>query len=204
MAITNGLCSLSDVKSAMNIFDSTDDSRLELAVEAASRMIEADCNRRFYQDAGVSARIFSALSGVLVLTDDISTVTGLIVKTDTGFDGTFDQTWTSADYQLEPLNGIVDGQAWPYTQIRAVESLTFPYSRTRAVVQVTARWGWAAVPTAVKQAAIIQSISVFKSVEAPFGALGLPDTGILRIRSGLHPSAAMLVAPYRRDAVLVA
>ena len=204
MAITNGLCSLSDVKSAMNIFDSTDDSRLELAVEAASRMIEADCNRRFYQDAGVSARIFSALSGVLVLTDDISTTTGLIVKTDTGFDGTYGQTWTAADYQLEPLNGIVDGQSWPYTQIRAVESLTWPYSRTRAVVQVTARWGWSAVPTAVKQAAIIQSISVFKSVEAPFGALGLADTGILRIRSGLHPSAAMLVAPYRRDAVLVA
>jgi hypothetical protein len=204
MAISNGLCSLSDVKSAMNIFDSTDDSRLELAVEAASRMIEADCNRRFYQDSTVSARIYAALSGVLVLTDDISTTTGLIVKTDTGFDGTFAQTWTTADYQLEPLNGIVDGQVWPYTQIRAVESLTFPYSRTRAVVQVTAKWGWAAVPTAVKQAAIIQSISVFKSVEAPFGALGLADTGILRIRSGLHPSAAMLVAPYRRDAVLVA
>lgn len=204
MTITNGLCSLSDVKSAMNIFDSTDDPRISLAVEAASRMIEADCNRRFYQDASVSTRVFTPLSGFLVLTDDISTTTGLIVKTDTGFDGTFGQTWTSADYQLEPLNGIVDGQVWPATQIRAIESLTFPYSRTRAVVQVTAKWGWSAVPTAVKQAAIIQSISVFKSVEAPFGALGLADTGILRIRSGLHPSAAMLVAPYRRDAVLVA
>lgn len=204
MTITNGLCSLSDVKSAMNIYDSTDDSRLELAVEAASRMIEADCNRRFYQDANVSARLYQPLAGNLVLTDDISTTTGLLVKTDTGYDGSFTQSWATGDYQLEPLNGIVDGQAWPYTQIRAIESLTYPRMLNRATVQVTARWGWAAIPSPVKQAAIIQSIATFKAVEAPFGALGLGDTGILRIRSGLHPSAAMLVAPYRRDAVLVA
>jgi hypothetical protein len=204
MAITNGLCSLSDVKQAMSIYDSTDDGRIELAINTASRMIEAECNRRFYQDANASARVYVASTYTLTLTDDISTTSGLIVKTDNGATGTFSQTWTSSDYQLEPLNGVIDGQSWPYTQIRAIRSLTFPFDYGQALVQVTARWGWAAVPDPVKQAGIIQAVSIFKAAEAPFGALGLAETGILRIRSGLHPTALALVQPYRRDAVLVA
>lgn len=204
MAITNGLCSLSDVKTAMSVYDSTDDGRIELAINTASRMIEAACNRRFYADANASARTYVATTHVLTLTDDISTTTGLIVKTDPGATGTFTETWQAADYQLEPLNGIVDGQTWPYTQIRAIRSLTFPFDYGQALVQVTAKWGWSAVPDPIKQAGIIQSIAIFKAAEAPFGALGLAETGILRIRTGLHPTVAGLIAPYRRDPILVA
>jgi hypothetical protein len=204
MTITNGLCSLSDVKTAMSIYDSTDDGRIELAINTASRMIEAACNRRFYQDAGVSARTYVATTYGLVLTDDISTTTGLIVKTDPGAMGTFTETWTSSDYQLEPLNATIDGQAWPYTQIRAIRSLTFPFDYGQALVQVTARWGWTAIPDPIQQAGIIQSIAIFKAAEAPFGALGLAETGILRIRSGLHPTAQALIEPYRREPILVA
>ncbi len=204
MTITNGLCSLSDVKTAMSIYDSTDDGRIELAINTASRMVEAACNRRFYQDAGVSARTYVATTYSLVLTDDISTTTGLIVKTDPGAAGTFTETWTSSDYQLEPLNATIDGQAWPYTQIRAIRSLTFPFDYGQALIQVTARWGWAAIPDPIKQAGIIQSIAIFKAAEAPFGALGLAETGILRIRSGLHPTAQALIEPYRREPILVA
>ena len=203
MAISNGLCTLSDVKQAMNVFDSVDDVRIELAIEAASRMIEAQCNRRFYKDANASARTFVATNPALVLCDDFYTATGLVVRTDTGMDGTFAQTWTSADYQLEPLNQIIDGQPWAWTQIRAIEGLEFPMFYGQALVQVTAKWGWDAVPSAVKQAAIIQAITIFKSVEAPFGSLGVIETGVLNLRRGLHPTAALLVGPYRRDPVLV-
>lgn len=204
MTVSNGLCSLSDVKQAMNLFDSVDDGRIELAIEAASRMIEAECNRRFYKDANASARTYVATNPALVLCDDFYTATGLVIKTDTGLDGSFSQTWTAADYQLEPLNGVVDGQPWPWTQVRAIEALEFPSFYGQALVQITAKWGWSAVPSAVKQAAVIQAITVFKSVEAPFGSLGVVETGVLRLRSGLHPTAALLVAPYRRDPVLVA
>lgn len=203
MAITNGLCSLSDVKTAMSIYDSNDDDRLELAITTASRMLEGICNRRFYQDAGVSARVFTALNDDLCFVDDISTTTGLIVKTDPQLTGTFSQTWAATDYQLEPLNNIIDGQSWPTTQIRGVKFLEFPRFENRAGVQVTARWGWAAIPDAVKSAGIIQSVAVFKAAEAPFGAMGLAETGIIRVRA-IHPTAAALVAPYRRDPILVA
>lgn len=204
MTITNGLCSLSDVKQAMSIYDSTDDGRIELAVNTASRMIEAACNRRFYQDSVVSARTYLATTGGLVLTDDISTTTGLIVKTDDTATGTFGTTWAATDYQLEPLNAVIDGQAWPYTQIRAISSRTFPFDYGQALIQITAKWGWAAVPDPIKQAGIIQSVAIFKAAEAPFGALGLAETGILRIRNGLHPTAQALIEPYRREPILVA
>ncbi len=204
MAITNGLCSLSDVKTAMSVYDSTDDGRIELAINTASRMIEAACNRRFYADTNATARTYVATTYALALTDDISTTTGLIVKTDPSATGTFTETWQAADYQLEPLNSVIDGQAWPYTQIRAIRSLTFPFDYGQALVQVTAKWGWPAVPDPIKQAGIIQSIAIFKAAEAPFGALGLAETGILRIRTGLHPTVSGLIAPYRRDPILVA
>ena len=74
MAITNGLCSLSDVKQAMNVYDSNDDQRIELAVNAASRMIEAECNRRFYADSNATARTYVALNRGLTHIDDISTL----------------------------------------------------------------------------------------------------------------------------------
>jgi hypothetical protein len=204
MTITNGLCTLSDVKTAMAVYDNTDDGRIELAINTASRMIEAACNRRFYADSVATARVYTATTYTLTLTDDISTTSGLIVETDPGAMGTFSQTMTSSDYQLEPLNGIIDGQSWPYTQIRAIRSVTFPTDYGQALVRVTAKWGWSAVPDPIKQAGIIQTIAIFKAAEAPFGALGLAETGILRIRTGLHPTVAGLIAPYRRDPVLVA
>jgi hypothetical protein len=203
MAITNGLCSLSDVKGALRIADSMDDTRIEMAIEAASRLIEKECQRTFTQDANASARIYVASHSFLTLTDDISTTSGLIVKTDSAATGTFDQTWTSSDYQLEPLNGRIQGEAWPYTQIRAIRSLYFPRDGGQALVQVTARWGWASIPTAIKLATILQAEALFKAYDTPFGATAIADTGIMSLRA-LHPSAVALIKPYRKEAVLVA
>ena len=56
MAIVNGYCTLSGLKSFVGIGDGNDDTLLEDSVEAASRQIDAFCGRVFYADAGVSAR----------------------------------------------------------------------------------------------------------------------------------------------------
>lgn len=204
MAHQTNLCSTDDVKLALGITDTVDDTMIDLAVDAATNMIELWCGRQFGQDANTSSRVYVATNYQLVHVDDISTTTGLTVKTDTGGDGTFSQTWTTSDYQLEPLNGTINGQHWPYTTIRAIKSLTFPQDGGQALVQVTAKWGWAAIPYAVKQAAIIQSITIFKSPDAPFGATPFQDTGILRLRSALHPTAAALLSNYRVESVMVA
>lgn len=200
---------VSSVKDAMRInYDSDDDLLLTANVEAASRMIDGYCSRHFYADDSATARIFRASDCSVCHTDDISTTTGLVVETDTTGSGTFDVTWASTDYQLEPLNGRRSGQAWPYHTLRAVASREWPLygslSRHEALVRVTATWGWAAVPEPVAQACLIQAISLAKSKDAPLGFAGFGDMGALRMSAALHPTARTLLQPFRKHAVKVA
>ena len=211
--LTDRLVTEDDLKEILGIAvaDTTDDNRLTMAADAATQMVQAYCNRHFVQQATVSARTYVASTPFLVEVDDISTATGLIVKTDEDADGVFETTWASTDYQLEPLNGKLGGQNWPYTRIRAIKSREFPFDYGQALVQVTARWGWANpdaiddyVPHPVEQAAQIQGVSIFKSAEAPLGIAGFGDIGIMRLRQAMHPVAMALLAPYRKEQVQVA
>lgn len=212
MAVTNGYCTLVQLKSYIDqggnvTLDTGDDTELEFAINSASRSIDAWCNRRFYVDADVSARVFAAEHPTMLKVTDFSTSTGLVVKTDTTGDGTFDRTWASDDYQFEPLNGIVEGlEGWPYWRIRAIDDEAFPVDPTgRARVQVTAKWGWAAVPDAVLQACLVQSLANFKRKDAPFGVIGFDEmTGAVRAGGNLESAAQTLLAPYRRGDLIAA
>ena len=57
MAITNGYCTLTQIKAATKITDNIDDTLLEMAVESASRMIDAERDRNFYS-GGTATRDF--------------------------------------------------------------------------------------------------------------------------------------------------
>jgi hypothetical protein len=197
------LASADDVKEALGIPipDDVDDSRIDLACLAATQMIQQYCQRQFTPDDTASARIFVAESYALTFVEDFYTTVGLIVQTDPGRGGLFDQTWAATDYQLEPLNNKNYGEDWPYHTIRSTAGLYFPQYYGEALVKVTAKWGWTSVPSAVKQAAVLQAITIFKSSDAPFGATPFADTGILRLRSALHPTAAALVQNYRKEPV---
>lgn len=197
MAITNGYTERAVVKSALRITDADDDTVIDLVIETASRLIDGECNRRFHVDGSATARVFSAVQCGLVRVDDFSTLTGLVVKTDTTGDGTFDRTWASTDYQVEPLNAVSNGQAWAYTGLRAVgPSYLFP-TTAEAGVQITADWGWPTVPKPVENACLIQAIALFKAKDAPLGLLGGLDGPAVRVSSFLHPQARMLLAPFR-------
>jgi hypothetical protein len=197
------LCDSDDVKEALGIPipDSVDDVRIELACSAATQMIQQYCQRQFTTDDTATARVFVPENQYLVFTEDFYSTSGLVVQTDPGLDGSFSQTWSSTDYQLEPLNQENYGEAWPYHTIRPIESLWFPLDYGRVTVKVTAKWGWVSIPAAVQQAAILQAITIFKSSDAPFGATPFADTGILRLRSALHPTSAALVQNYRKTPV---
>ena len=177
--------------------------RLDDALAAASREIETWCDRQFNKATTATARVFPPLAAYTALVDDFHTTTGLIIATDTGDDGTFDTTWTAADYELEPMNGVVSGQAgWPYWRIRAVGAHTFPTcTRRRAPVQVTAQWGWAAVPGPVKEACLVTAAELFKLADAPFGVAGFGEFGAVRVR--MNSRAQALLAPYRRTPAVV-
>jgi hypothetical protein len=140
MAITNGYCTLAQVKAALRITDSTDDTLIEGSVEAASRLIDGYTLRNFYS-VGTATRLFTAPDPLYCPVDDLAG-TAITIQTSTQANGTFDVTFAVTDYQLEPLNGNLDGIAWAFDRIRAVGDYAFPMVSAnfgeQALVKVTA------------------------------------------------------------------
>jgi hypothetical protein len=196
MAITNGYASLQETKSALRITDSVDDSLLEMAIESASRLIDGYAGRQFFS-SGTATRYFTADDDFVCEIDDISS-SNITLVTAMDADAVFDTTWATTDYQLEPLNGVLDGQAWPYTRIRAVGDYLWPISGGEALVKLTAVFGWPSIPIAIKQATIIHASRIFKRLDSPLGVAGFGDLGVMRVSSSLDPDVAQLVAAYRR------
>ena len=186
---------LSELKTALGISGSGDDDFLNLGIDAAEQAINDLCGRKFTADGSASARTYRAQS-YLAVTDDISTLTGLVVKTDTSADGTFDTTWASTDYQVEPLNNIVKGRS--VNNLRAIGSYTYPvYGDGQVSVEVTAKWGWPAVPDTVKQAALMLASRLYGRKASPMGVIGVGDFGPVRI-SRSDPDIAFLLMDYKR------
>jgi len=198
MAVTNGYVDLALVKKALRITDDIDDQILELSIEAASREIDGYCERVFYQ--ATEARVFVPRDSFTCEIDDLVTLTTLKTST-TG--ETFDETWTSTDYQLEPLNGQAGGIASPATRIRAIGDYVFPTWEPRnvnnyeATVQVTGTWGWSQVPTAVEQAALLLTLRQYRRYESPLGVAGFDAMGVVRV-GRMDPDVQKLLMPFRR------
>ena len=199
MAIIDGYCSLADVKSALRIQDTVDDSLLELSIEAASREIDGFCERVFTSSTAV--RVYRPTDVFTVETDDIQSITTL--KTDTNGDGAFEITWSTSDFQLEPLNGISGGIKSPFYIIKAVGEYLFPIYEPRNVnsndasVQVSGVFGFATVPTAIRQATILLAMRQFKRYDSPTGVMGFGDLGVMRV-GRVDPDVEKLLMPFRR------
>lgn len=204
MALVNAYVTVAEVRRQFT--DSNlklDDTLLERAANATSRAIDRFCGRKFWQDADVVARVYRPREPYHVFVDDISTDTGLIVKTDTTGNGTYDTTWDAADYDLEPRNADVvasgdTGDPFAWWQITAIDGKTFPLHARRSTLQVTAKWGWSAVPDDVQEAAIIKAASLFRRKDAPFGVAGFGEFGAVRISPRGDPDVVELLQPYQR------
>lgn len=194
MAITNGYCSLNELKASLRITDNVDDSLLEIAIESASREIDSSCERTFY-NMGTATRYFVARDPYYCEIDDLSAIQTL--KTDPDGDGTYSITWAAGDYQLEPLNAFVSGIVSPYTAIRARDTYLFPEEEGEALVEVRGTWGWTTTPTAIKQATIIMASRIYKRNDSPLGVAGFGDIGVVRVGK-LDPDVEALIYPYKK------
>ena len=206
MALTNAYCSLEQLKLHLNVPDSFDDDKAEMAISAASRQIDAHCGdmRQLWLSSATSVRHFEVDDSTHCYVDDISTTTGLVVKVDTNGDGTYADTLTlNTHYILEPYNAAHKYPVRPYTEIEIVDG-TGGYFPTgpRPGVQVTAKFGWPAVPDDVTKACVIQAALLFKAQDATFGAAQLGLDGSTVFIGQLHATARGLLEPYvRRDAM---
>lgn len=195
MALTNAYCSLNELKAATRISDNVDDSLLEMAIESASRAIDSYTNRNFYS-SGTATRYYSPQNSYICETDDIISLSSL---TTLDADDNYTVTWAAKDYQLEPLNGFVDGFSVPYTRIRAIDDYVFDTLGGQATVKVVGVFGYSATtPMSIKQATIIQASRIYKRLDSPLGVAGFGDLGVVRVGSKLDPDVAQLVDSFRR------
>jgi uncharacterized phage protein (predicted DNA packaging) len=194
MAISNGYCTLDEVKSALRITDNTDDELLENAIEGASRRIDGYCGRRFYQQ-NATLSLYAIDSYTLPTQDDLYSVTTL--KTDDDGDGTYETTWTTGvDYQLEPLDAVITGQ--PIRTITAIGGKTFPLFSLPALpsAQIVGVWGWSAIPDDVREACVLLTMRGFARYNAALGVVGFADMAI-QVRA-IDPDVRDFLNPYRK------
>jgi hypothetical protein len=211
VTITNGYTTVAEVRDHLGDSGSKlDVDLLERAISTASRAVDNYCGggkprwRRFWTDTVATARVFQVDDVGFAWVDDFWDLATLAVATDDDDDGVFETTWVqNTDYRALPLNAGADtGSAYAYYQLAAVrESINLvtpqrfrPYQR-RPVLQVTAKWGWSAVPPEVNLATIILAVKLFKRKDAPFGVAGMSDFGAVRIAQS-DPDVKMLLAAY--------
>ena len=196
MAITNGYCTLAQIKAATRITDAIDDALLEMAVESASRLIDAECDRNFYS-GGTATRDFIPNDYYVVDTDDLTSIVS--VKLDDAGNRDFPVTLAVSDYQTEPVNQKVSGNAFPITRLRMVGDYLLPIWGKQATVRIEGVYGFTPTPIQVTQACVIQAGRIFKRNESFLGVAGWGDLGAIRVGK-VDPDVAMLIRPFKKFA----
>lgn len=184
-----------ELKAQLAITDTVDDTQITLAATAGSRRVDGITGREFAADVSATARVYCPRSSRHVEIHDAHEITS--VKIGAG-DGTYPTTLTvNTDYWTLPLNGVgADQQAgWPASTLRTEGKFTvYNY---RPTVEVTAKWGWATVPEAVKQATMLLAVRYFRLRDVPFGAIaGGVDTGPMAVRD--LRDVLQILAPYTK------
>ena len=147
-------------KTAFSLTANTQDTRIDSVLIAVSRYIDRRCGRFFGIDAAVVERIYSPSGRRLSLdgrpafmVNDIATKTGLVIKQDDDLDGSFaDETaWTiETDFLVWPEQADKGPEAEPWRAI-VIPTWSAKSFLAEARLSVTAKFGWAAVPTAIAQ-----------------------------------------------------
>ena len=176
MAITNGYCTLTELKAALRITDNTDNTLLENAIEGASRRIDSYCGRYFFQQ-NATVKVFARNELQVFLRDDLVSITTL--STDDAGDQTFSTTWTAnTDYALEPYDATLLGI--PYYRVTAVGGKTFPFFTVPPMpgVRIAGVWGYPSVPDDVREACVLLAARGFARYNAALGVVGFGDMAL--------------------------
>ena len=213
MTITHGYTDLSTFKSYLgnNVVVSASDTLASMAVTAASRAIDAYCNRSFWLDASATPRRYTPKHLTRIdFDDDLGSTSDLVIATDASGDGTFETTWSVSDFELLPVNapyGVKEAEPW--TGMQAVGGKTLPWLVNTWLtrydrVQITGHWGWPAVPDLVVQACLIKAAAIYHRRNTPQGIAAFGDFAAVRISRQQDPDVAEMLEDYRKQPVLVA
>lgn len=203
MAWAPDYITLTQLHAQLRVTDTNDDTAMGVAITAASRAIDYECNRQFGGTTAL-ARVYTAdpcldLEGYQALAiDDVQSTTSLVVKTDLDDDGVYETTLTlGTDFILWPPNAAGNGLPWTHLVMLPRSTTYLPW--TLSGIQVTALWGWAATPSVVTQAALIQAARFFVRRDSAYGVAGSPALGSeVRLQARLDPDVALLLTSVKR------
>lgn len=194
--LTNAYATLAEVKvdDILKFATTAHDATLEIVINAVSRKVDEFCGRHFYQVT--ETRYYTPEDHYCIKVDDIATSSGFVLHTDLNADGTYEYTWAATDYGLAPYNAV---GGWPYTEIETLPLGLYYFPIARRSTKVTATWGWAAVPPAVKAACMLQINRVWKRWATPLGSATASSMGVLNLSiPTLDPDVSALLMPYRK------
>lgn len=201
MTLVNCYLSVQAMRDALDDTTETHEADYERAITAASRKIDDWCGlpalpRFFWREDTPSARLFTPVRRRWLLVGDFADTAGMVVRTDDDGDGVFETTWDAGEWTAEPL---VRPAGHPFTAIAATGARRFPLYGTYQGpprLEVTARWGWPAIPAEVEEACLILAVALFKAMHLSGRELGFDE-----LASGVGPIglAAQLVAHLRFD-----
>ena len=175
----------------------TYDTIYAAVADAVSEAIDEHCFRTFTVPTSATARTYHPTRDLCMVDelDDIANTTSLAVAVDLADSGTY--TSLSSSYWFAE----VDNRSGRVLGIRSTS--TFPWSVTgRRTLQVTARYGWPAVPGPVERAALIWALRLLNRRQTPTGIMGFGEFGGVRL-STIDPDVRALLSPFRRRARLL-
>jgi len=160
MAVSDPYAVVADYKLYVPKTSSSDDATVLEQLGAASRAIDGRLGRFFALDASAVAREFIRPVGtdprVLVVPDIGVSPTGIKIDRngDGDFDDSGDDTLVAADWRLWPRNAALGPEARPWTRIDLTVPGDYSVWPDDQLIEVTAQWGWPAVPDAIKNITI--------------------------------------------------
>jgi hypothetical protein len=214
MAITDAYASAAEYRTRTEKSDTGDDATVLLDLKAISRVIDRKLGRQrtgFNVDASDVKRIFrpdplQADPRILPIPPLSATPTSVTIDTDG--DGLFTDetalniTQITGDVMLEPRDTLDGPEPAPFTELHMTPWGAYPGGWPAGLmVEVDGRWGWPAVPEAIKVAAI-QLTAIYR-LETPRATSQISDIGTI---IGMSTSAQTIIEDlyrtYRSQAVL--
>lgn len=196
-AIGDPYLTLEKLKSYLSMGDdSRFDDDLEDAIKSITEEINGHCNRQFNRAETATARLFVAASPTWTPVADFWDPATVVIETGPGYS----VTWSATDYELDPLDGVVDDMpGWPRWNLLVPQAGSKLFTRGQRI-RVTAKWGWETVPDAVVQAAKIMAGATFQIKDAPFGVAGSDQWGTIRVKD--NQMAEKKLSRFIKDRIL--
>lgn len=176
---------------------------LEGLILRASRLIDRITGREegAYQVAAATTRTFDGSGQRFQWVDEMAEAPTAVAVDESG---TLSYTaWAGSDYMAWPYNAAAKGLPYLRLDIDQLNGTKVAWWSFPRSVRVTAKWGYSvAVPSAVQQAVIVQTVRWFKRGQQAFQDAGaIFELGQLRYVKQLDPDVALIVEHYRRVTV---